>query len=487
MKRVGMVLIAAALLAPAAAEAQRPSNNMHTRSADVYLKQAAETRVTADRLELFEKALQSALAGVEQDANNPRSWFQAGQAYAGMQDWVGADSAFARAERMHAEYAAEINPIRLNAWISAYNAGVQALQAGDYKAAIASLETADRLYSKRPEALVTLGSLYAEEGEHAKAEQAYRKVLGILRGPERAKQNEKDRQNWAEDELSVSLRLANLLNEQNRAEDAEKVLREIVAAHPQNHMARANLAGLLSRAGKDAEAAAMYRELLQVQDLGETTLFNIGVGLFRAEQFTESAEAFRRALAVNPQSHEALYNLAQAKLALTGRLEDERGTAAAPRKEQIRTELAQLSEQMLETTERLHQLDPTNRNVLMMMAQAQRTIGETKQGASADEWNKKVLATLEKHGSLAFEVGDVVARTEGNDFVISGRLTSLKDPTAAAVRIRFHVLAVDGSMLATEEIQVEPAAKDESRRLNVRLSPTAGDKVPAGWSYQIVQ
>jgi tetratricopeptide (TPR) repeat protein len=484
MKRVGMVLVAAALLAPNAAQAQkRPSNNMHTRSADVYLNQAAQARVATDRRELFEKALNAALEGMRQDPDNPRSWFQAGVAYVGLEDFQGADTTLARAERLYPEYAAETEPMRLNAWIASYNRGVQALQQGDYGNAIAALELADRLYGRRPEALVTLGSLYVEQGELAKAEQSYQKALTILRGPERDRLQPEQVNNWQEDELSVSLRLAHILAEQDRASDAEKVLRDLIAAQPQNTLARSNLAGLLLRGGRNDDAAAIYRELLQDAELAETTLFNIGIGLFRAQNFAESAVAFRRATEINPLSHEGLYNLAQALLGRAGELDDEKASAAAPRKEQIDAELGRASEEMLAVTERLHAIDPTNRNVLMLMAQAQRTIGELKGGTAAEEWNRKVLATLERHKALPFEVIDIVARPERDVLEVSGRITNLTRPQNSPIRFRFSVVGVDGTELASEEVTVTAPATEESTRFTLRLTAPEG---AAGWKYRVI-
>jgi hypothetical protein len=64
MNRWSTVLVAAAaVLAPAAAEAQKPSNNMHTRSAETYLSQAEREPVIADKNEFLKKALESAFAG----------------------------------------------------------------------------------------------------------------------------------------------------------------------------------------------------------------------------------------------------------------------------------------------------------------------------------------------------------------------------------------------------------------------------------------
>lgn len=471
------------LVLPSATQAQkRPSNNMHTRSADVYLGQAGKARVSTERRELYEKALTAALEGVRQDAGNPKPWFQAGTAYFHLEDFTGADTMFARAQQIYPDYSTEIEPLRLNAWIEQYNRGVQALQQNDHDAAVAALELAARLYDGRPEALVTLGSLYAERGDAARAERTYIDALAILRSPRRGALNPADLQAWQEDEVGVSLRLANLLVEQERFADAEKVYRDLIAAQPDNLSARANLAVVLSRSGQVDAAAAMYREILARQDVGEVTLFNIGVGLFRAEEYEQSAEAFRRAATVNPQSHDALYNLGQALLALAGAAQRGVEDATDTRRQQLAAELKRLGEELLGTTERLLQLDPTNRNVLMMKAQAQRTLGEVEGGTAAEEWSRRVLATLEQHKDLPFEVADITVNTGGSEVQVGGRVVNLSAAQGSALRFRFSVIDAAGRELSGEDVAVTAPATSESARFNLRLPAPDG---AAGWKYSI--
>ncbi|MGH7447514.1 MAG: tetratricopeptide repeat protein, partial [Longimicrobiales bacterium] len=406
MNRWGVVLVAAAMLAPSAVEAQKPSNNMHTRSAETYLAQAEREPVIADRNEFLAKALEAALAGTQASPDNPRSWFQAGQAYFGLKDWAGADSTFARAESLYPAYAEDIDPLRLAAWIEAYNAGVTALQANELEQATESLELANRLYRKRPEAMVTLGALYVQQGDVAAGEATFRKALEVLRGPERAKQNEQQKAAWAEDELTVSMRLAGIYAEQENFAAAEQVYRDLLESQPGNAMARANLAVVMSRAGRTEEAAAAYRDLLSAGDLSEATLFNIGIGLFRAQDFAQAAAAFQRVIEINPVSHESLYNLGQSLFAQAGALEKEQKAATGARREEIQAELVRLNQALRETSENLLAIDPTNRNAMMMLAQSQRSLAELGAG-DADALRREALATLEAHKALQYEVSNI--------------------------------------------------------------------------------
>lgn len=482
MTRWSTVLIAAAVLAPAAAEAQRPSNNMHTRSAETYLSQAQREAVVADKVAALNKALEAAFAGVANDPDNPRSWFQAGQAYVGLQDWAGADSVFDRAVSLYPEYAEEIDPMRQSAWVEAYNAGVTALQANNVEEAVNSLKVANMLYDKRPEAMVTLGSLYVQQGNLAEAETIFRQALAVLRGPGREGLNEQQRAAWEEDELTVSMRLANIYAEQEKFAEAQQVYDDLLETQPNNTMARANLAVVMARAGKTEEAAAVYRELLAREDLSEGTLFNIGIGLFRAQEFDQAAAAFERVTAINPVSHEALYNLGQSLFAAASALEAERESAAAARAAEIGEELTRLNQLLRATAEQLLELDPTNRNSMMMLAQAQRTLAELSVG-DPDALRREALATLEAHAALPFEVSDITVVPGEGSVQIHGRVTNLKAEPGSTLAFRFSAIDREGNELAGEDITVTAPAIDQSGNFEVTLSVP---EEAAGWKYAVI-
>jgi len=476
MNRWRTMLVAVALLVPGMAAAQKPSNNMHTRSADTYLNTANNQPVLADKEEYLRKALEAAMAGIAADPDNSRSWFQAGQAYLGLKDYVGADSTFDRAEQLWPEYAKEIDPMRLNAWIEAYNAGVTALQSNDYAEAQKQLELANVLYRKRPEAMVTLGSLYVQTGELEKGIETFQSALEVLRGPERASLSADQAKAWAEDEEGVSMRLANVLTELGKLAEAEQVYADLLKSQPGNTAARASLARVQSRAGKTAEAAATFRELLSAEDLSEATLFNIGVGLFGAEDYEQSAVAFRRALEQNPVSHDALYNLGQSLFARSAALEEQGAASNADA-------LKSLNEELRQVTERLLALDPLNRNAMMMLAQSQRTLGELAgEGADGEQWRKATLATLEKHSALPFDVSEITTVAGEGTVQILGRVTNLKGTAGETVTLRFSAIDRNGTEIGGENVTVTLPATGEGVRFNTTVPAPEG---AAGWKYVV--
>ncbi|HSJ08856.1 MAG TPA: tetratricopeptide repeat protein [Longimicrobiales bacterium] len=485
MKRWSSAILAALLLVPAAAQAQRPSNNVHTRSADVYLTDAFDPNTNpGDRLDILKKAVEAATKGTQNDPNNPKPWFQLGRAQAGLGNFLAADSAFDRAEAMYPQYAEEIDPERLRAWITTYNAAVAAVQEGRSADAIKSLEAADAIYRKRPEALVTLGSLYMQLDQPAMAETALKSALEVIRGPERARQAAAQQAAWAEDEQQVTRRLTNLYLESERYGEAEALLREMVSGQPDSFTLKGLLAQTLERAGKPAEAAVIYAELLAHPDADEFSLFNVGIGLYRAEKFDDAAVAFRRALEKNTYSHDTQYNLAQALLARAGELGREKGDATADRKTAIDAELRTLYTELLALTETLSAIDPANRQIFMVRAESQRNLGELSTGAAANEWRQKVLATLEAAEAMPIDVAGIVAVPGDKTYQISGRVTNLKLPEGTPVVLRFVVLNREGAEVATKDVTVNLTVTEESRRFTETIEVPEG---AGAWKYTIVR
>jgi tetratricopeptide (TPR) repeat protein len=382
---------------------------------------------------------------------------------------------------MYPEYAEEIDPLRLAAWIEAYNAGVTALQANEVEKALQSLELANSLYRKRPEAMVTLGSLYVQQGDFAKGETVFREALALLRGPGRAALNEQQAASWAEDELTISLRLSNIYADQEKFAEAEQVYRDLLESQPDNGMARANLAVVMARAGKTDEAAVVYRELLAEEELTEATLFNIGIGLFRAQDFEQAARAFTRSLELNPVSHETLYNLGQSLYARAVKLERESEAAAAPRKQEIQTELTRLYSELRSRTEELLVLDPTNRNAMMLLAQSQRSLAELDSGNS-DALRRSALATLEAHEGTTFEITNIrIVPAEGSVQIL-GRVTNLKAAEGSTISFRFSAIDRAGTEIAGEDITVTAPAVGAGTNFDTRLTVPEG---AAGWKYVV--
>lgn len=492
------------------ASGNRPSNNMWTRSAALYLDRARNNPRPDEKKALYEQALQAALQSTEREPDNPRGWFLAGQAYVQLGDYARADSAFDRAESLYPAYVEDTEPERTRAWVMAYNAGVTALQQGNVEEAIRLLESADRISQKRPLARLNLGALYARQGDTEKAIAAYRGALEILRGPERGRLQGKEAEQWAEQEEIATFNLAQLLANAGRDHEAAQAYREYLARSPDNITAKTNLAVVLTRQANAllesppadssaaqaarakarqllAEAQEIYTELLSRPDLSDQQYFTAGVGLFRAEQHERAAEAFRKALAANPYFRDAAYNLVQSIYARTLDLEKARTETKGEEQKKIADQLRGLYQEMITHAEKIRQLDPNNATVLLLLARAYRGLADlaAAEPKVADGWRAKALEVLKAHEDLPFEVTEVVLSTEGQGKAqLRGQVQNLKLAQGTAVRLRLTLLGKDGAPIGTQEVTVTaPAAKERAPFEAAFETP----QPPAGWRYEVLK
>jgi tetratricopeptide (TPR) repeat protein len=223
------------------------ANTEFTRGAQTALVRA---QVAGDAAR-YQEALDQSLQGTRADANNPQSYYLAGQAYVGLGDYAGADSVFARAQQICPAYAAEIAPERERAWAMAYQRGLDAYTAGDTAAALASWEQASGIYQGRPDAAFNLAVLSAERGDYDRAVQRYDEALRIL--------------------------------EQQPAVDAA-----------------------------DTTAAEEMQSRLETRRNIMAGLLNVGAQRFQAEQYGPAAQVFQRLTQMDQNNRDAWYNYALA-------------------------------------------------------------------------------------------------------------------------------------------------------------------------------
>lgn len=483
MNRLGGLFLLAAIIYPTAAAAQKkPSNSMHTRSAEVYLDRAKGASRPDERTELLTKALEVLTQGMESDAGNPKVWFLAGQAYTRLMDVAGADSAFDKAESLYPDYAAEIEQERLALWVNEYNNGIAALQSDDEAKAIGHFEAADRIYRGRPDATVTLGSLYARAGDIAKAEAAYRATIEIVRGPAAKDLDAQAKAEWAEHEATAATRLAELLAQSGKTEEALSVHRELVERQPDNGQARSGLATALAAAGRNEEAAKIYEEVLSNEDLDDIALFNTGVGLYQAQQFELAAQAFEKSVEKNPNARDAVYNLGQALYAAASEIEKQRDAAAETERAALNAKLTTIYEKLASAAERLRSLDPNQKSGLMMLAQAQRSLGELSAEPAAAEWKQKALATLEIAETMPFEVSGVAVAPGDAQATVKGDVTNHSVPAGQPIVLEFTLFDVAGAPVATHSVTINAPEPNAQAQFTFDVATA---RPAAGWKYRV--
>ena len=461
MNRVMKLLCAVLVLTPVAAQAQRPSATMQTRSAMLYLERAQKTQVAPERAKLLQQALEMATQGVQSQSGNSKTWFTLGQVYAELGDAVGADSAFDKAESMWPEYTKETEQERLKTFVNTFNAGVIAVQQNKPEEAIAKLEAAQKVYSKKPTPALNLGNLYARANNTEKAAASYRQALEILRGPERKALNAADEKQWAQWEEAAAFNLAQVLAQGNKDSEAAQAYQDYLARNPTNIIARSNLAIVLTRMGKKDEAAKTYQELLS-QDLSDDEYFQVGVGLFRGEQYAQAADAFRKAIAKNTANRDAYYNLAQALYSQSTAVEEQRSKAKVADQKAFDAQLKPLYEELQKAAEKARELDPNNRNVLALLARSYRGMADVVPTAAATEWKNKTLEVMKAHQDLPFEVTELAATTENGEIKITGNVVNLKATAGQPIALTFSFLGRNGQVLGTQDVTVTaPKVEDQ--------------------------
>src|SRR5574341_487667 len=158
------------LAGPAAAQWVQPQppcdvkpGHFRINSAVVNLKAAAEKPTQRDRmLSQTLDVLTRAIVGDKQD-QNPGAWYYLGRYYVEMKDGAGADSAFARAERLAPQCAADIAGYRQALAADLQTDGLRTWQEGKLDSAVTLLRRAAVLVPRNPKPYFSLGQLFSSQ------------------------------------------------------------------------------------------------------------------------------------------------------------------------------------------------------------------------------------------------------------------------------------------------------------------------------------
>ncbi len=436
---------------PGVEEGVPPRDNMFTRTAALALSQAMQNADPGERQSRYQEALQAALDGVTNDPGNPQSYRQAGEAYVGLNDLVGADSMWTRAEDLYPLYSFDLTPLREQQWVNQYNLAVNQIQAGNTEGAIPLLESAHTIYKGRPEAMLNLGSIHAQLANVDDAVRWYRAALDMLRGPEFDAQPVDVQATWSENEEIAAFNLAQILANAGRNEEAEVAYRTYLERSPDNVTALSNLAVVLMSMDRNDEAAEIYQGLLARTDLDSRDYYVTGIGLYNAENYSMAAQAFGRSYELIPESRDALYNYAQA-LYLAGEL-DELYPAAVS----------------------LVEMDPYNNNVYRLMAQGLMAQGDTAEAARILE---EEMATLE------FEIdGTMLQPFGGGGGVVNGELLNHSLDEGGSVDIRVFFYGPGGIEIGTQDVSVPVPAAEMREVFRVEFD---SDQDVVAYRYEVI-
>lgn len=394
----------------------------------------------------FEQALSEAQAGIAADAENPAHYYLAGEAAAGLGDYELADAMWVEAEAIYPAYELEIEPSREAAWAEAFNVGVEAYNAGDMEAAIEHWTKADFIYKLRPEAAQNLAVVLTQTEMYEDAIVVYRRGIEALDiEPATRIIEAEEMAERAEVREFMIESLSELLLFTGQFAEAEALFRQLLAENPNNADVQAGLANALARQGRTAEAAEIYTRLLANPNLPAAELFNIGVALFQSEDFVRAAQAFERVAQSQPNSRDALYNQANALYAA------EQWAALVP------------------VAQRLVQVDPLNSNGALILARAQREVGNNQGALQALEANEAYPIFVELQMAPAANQTRLVGAVVGNQAA-----------AGTPVRLEFTFYGDAGQVLGTQSVSVSAPAPEATGSFEVVYNQAA-----AAYSYRV--
>jgi tetratricopeptide (TPR) repeat protein len=421
------------------AQGERPRDTENTRAAERHLEAAEAAATAADARPHYEQAMQSAEAAVAEDPANPLAHRLAAFAALGVEDYEAAGQHFERAQELRPIYELELSPVREQAYIDLYQSSSPYLQSGDYMAAAAALEDANAVYPHRPEALITLAQIYAQERNHDLALEKIDQVLAFVESGRMADVDPETQASWQEQTQGMELLRAQVLVDAGRYEEAVGTYRQIVEEDPGNIPMTQDLAAILMQMGNEAEALEVYESLLaQPSRLGAQDYYRIGVGFYQVDDYGRAAEAFGQAAERSRMDRDAIEMWARS-------LQLDSAYAAVP-----------------SVAERWVELDPASQIAITVLAQAVNAAGDV---ARAGEIIRRV-------DTLPVTVDDLQMRRFDGGAQVSGAVSNKTLQQGSTVTLAFTFYNDAGNQIGTATQQVRVGAPGMSEVFQVEFQST---------------
>jgi tetratricopeptide (TPR) repeat protein len=397
----------------------------------------------------YQQAMTSAEAAIAEDPTNPLAHRLAALAALGLEEFEAAGAHFDRAGELYPVYDLEDQRLREQSWIDLYNEAIPLINSGDYEASAELLAGANAIYKGRPEAMVTLGQIYAQLDRHDEAIEALDEAVAFVNGEVMAEVDSATAADWRESVADVPVLRAQVLAAGGRFEDAIAAYRQLAAADPSNLEYPKGIAALHMEMGNEAEALQVYADLLDRPGLSGQDLYAIGVGFYQGNDYERAARAFGATTERNPRDRDALELWARSL--------------------QLDSAFAQVPD----VARRWIELDPNSQNAYLILAQASNALQDQ---ATTQEAIRNVEA-------LQVNVDQLTFRHDPNGGgAVTGALVNKQLSQGQQVTIRFTFYGSSGSPIGTVSETVAVGATGMSEVLQVDFE--SGQAV-TGYGYQI--
>lgn len=439
------------LLAMAGGDAGvNPVNTDNTRAAEDHLEAAEDSDTPEEARQHYEMAASAADLAIAEDGQNPLAYRLAAMAALGLEDFETAGMNFDRAQELRPVYEFDFIGIREAAWIEQYQLASPFVGSGDYETAAQYFENANAIYKNRPEAMVTLGQLYAQLREHDAAVQNIDEALDFVNNSEAMTTvDSATAAAWRESTEGLPLLRAQVLADAGRFEEAVGTYRQLSAANPQDIELKKGLAAILTQMGNDAEAAQIYTELLDTPGLSPEDYFSIGVGFYQSNDYGLAVQAFSTAAEASVNDRDAIEMWARS-------LQLDSAYADIP-----------------PVAERWLDLDPNSQNAYLIMAQA----------ANQLEDSEMTQTAIQAVDALEVAVSDLtLRRMAAGGATVNGSVINKTLDQGASVTLRFTFYRADGSPLGSVTETVSVGAADMAQVFSIQFD--SAEEV-GGYGYEL--
>ena len=462
------VLALASLPLPALAqqcEGNPPKGGKYITSAEIYIDLARRKPKSEDKIRLYNQAVEVLTQGFERQPENPRNYVMAGQAHIGLEEFESANGMWEQAESMWTCYHTELDSLRYDAWVRAFNLGIRYSNNDEIDKARDYFAAAYTVYDQLPQPIIQLASFYAREAqESADPEQAdearqkaidlYRTALATLESP---RLSDEDRAQYGH---AAYFNLAQFLAFDERFDAAATAYEEFLSIDPDNATAKSNAAVVLMMAadqladkaadmeegeekaaveaqadGFRERASAHYADLVAREDLEAEEYHDIGVGLARARFYEGALVAFTHALDLEPYRASSLEQLGFVLF-------------ASEQYDSLTIVGAALVERY-----------PLNMNNLAMLANAYR---ETEQ-------SEKALVILQRREDLKVEIERLEMTSEEGVYLIQGVLLNIGLEPGAQIDLQFDLRDDGGEIAGSATRSFEAPEQGAAARIEVEI------------------
>ncbi len=484
LRRLGVAAFAgvlglASLPLPALAqqcEGNPPKGGKYVTSGELYMDRAGRTPKREDKIRLYNQAVEVLTQGFERQPENPRNYVMAGQAHIGLEEFESANGMWEQAESMWTCYHTELDSLRYDAWVRAFNLGIRYSNNDEIDKAKDYFAAAYTVYDQLPQPIIQLASFYAREAqESADPEQAdearqkaidlYRTALATLESP---RLSDEDRAQYGH---AAYFNLAQFLAFDERFDAAATAYEEFLLIDPDNATAKSNAAVVLmmaadqladkaadmeegeEKAAVEAQAndfreraSAHYADLVAREDLEAEEYHDIGVGLARARFYEGALVAFTHALDLEPYRASSLEQLGFVLF-------------ASEQYDSLTIVGAALVERY-----------PLSMNNLAMLANAYR---ETEQ-------SEKALVILQRREDLKVEIERLEMTSEEGVYLIQGVLLNIGLEPGTQVNLQFDLRDDGGEIAGSATRSFEAPEQGAAARIEVEIK----SEVPvSGFTY----